>query len=204
MKIMLRIIFLIALANISAFAMHSAEININDKDVELAVKIDIAEYNYSLDPDTTFIGFSYLKGTQENSKDEHGTHVDTNGYYEASFLMKKRMTNDILVGIGIKLNYTEINDESYISAPLGLEAGYTLSTGIPITLGAKLYYAPQSLAFSKADNFLEYRIEAIVDIIDGGSIILGYRNLDTNFKIDAKSYDVTYNESAYIGFRFSF
>ena len=202
---MFKKVALIALSTISAFAMHSAEININDKDLELAVGIDVAQYNHTVEPDTTFVGIKYLKGTKENSEDEYGNNVNTNEYYETSFLMKRAVPNsDIKLGIGMKLNYTRVAGESYMSAPLGIEVGYTLASRIPLSVGAKLYYAPSSLSFAKADNFLEYRLEGAVDIIERGSIIVGYRNLDTNFKITKTTYDVNYNESGYVGFRFAF
>jgi len=196
---------IIALGSISAFAMHTAEININDKDLEFAVNIDVAQHNHTVEPDTTFIGVKYLKGTKENSEDENGKQVNINELYETSFLMKRDVpSSDIKLGIGMKLNYTRVGGESYMSAPLGIEADYKFATHIPITVGAKLYYAPSSLSFAKANNFLEYRFEGAINIIDRGSIIVGYRSLDTNFKINAREYDISYNKSGYIGFRFAF
>ena len=202
---MLKKLALIALSNISAFAMHTAEININDKDLELAVKIDVAQYNETIEPDSTFVGAKYLKGTRENSEDEYGNYASINEYYEFSFLMKRAVPkSDITVGIGMKLNYTRVSHESYMTAPLGIEVGYDLSTGIPISVTGKVYFAPSSLSFAKADNFLEYRLEGAVNIIDRGSIIVGYRNLDTNFKVNTNKYNVNYNQSGYVGFRFAF
>ncbi|MEA2098837.1 MAG: YfaZ family outer membrane protein [Campylobacterota bacterium] len=194
---MLRKFSLIALSTISVFAMHSAEININDKDLELSAKFDLGQFGNTVEPDTTFLGFSYINGHEDNS------NTDINGYVETNFLMRREVENSgVMFGIGVKSNYTKINADRYITIPLGLELGYTLSTTIPITFGTKLYYAPESLAFSKAKSFLEYRFDATVAVIDTGSLLLGYRNIDTN--MENRYGTQTYNKSIYFGFRFAF
>lgn len=51
---MLKKISLIALGAVSAFAMHSAEVNINNSDLELSAKLDMGQFNESVKPDTIF------------------------------------------------------------------------------------------------------------------------------------------------------
>jgi len=196
---MLKKLSLIALSAISAFAMHSAEININDKDLELRANIDLGQFNSTVEPDTTFVGFTYLNGNDDNA------NANISGYAEASFLMKREIQDSgVIFGIGIKSNYTKVRNESFMSIPLGLEVGYTLPVDIPVVFGAKIYYAPESLSFSNAESFLEYRTDVSIEVIEKGSLILGYRNIDTNIEISNTTIDANYNESAYFGFRFAF
>ena len=194
---MLNKLGLVVLSTASAFAMHTAEININDKDLELGVKLDLGQTNSTVEPDTTFVGFSYLNGHIDNS------NADISAYSEVSFLMRRDVQGSGLVfGLGVKSNYTKIGDNTFITIPLGLELGYTLPIEMPIVFGAKAYYAPQSLAFSTAESFLEYRVDLSVEVIPKGSLIAGYRDINTN--IESSNIDIKYNESIYFGFRFAF
>jgi len=194
---MLKKLSLIALSTVSVFAMHNAEININDKDLELSAKFDLGQFSNTVEPDTTYIGFSYINGHEDNS------NVNVNSYVESNFLMKNEIENTgVIFGIGVKANYTKINGDKFITIPLGLELGYSLPIQVPISLSTKLYFAPESLAFSRAKSFLEYRFDASVNVIEKGSLVLGYRNIDAN--IENRRGTQTYNQSLYFGFKFSF
>ncbi len=194
---MLKKLGLVILSAVSAFAMHSAEININDKDLEIATQLDLGQFTNSVEPDSTYIGISYLNGSDDYS------NADVDGYVEASFLMKREIKDSgVTFGIGLKTNYTKINDQSYMTIPLGLEVGYKIPVEIPVVLNAKVYYAPESLSFSKAESFFEYRVDASVEVIEKGSIILGYRSMDTNLENSWGT--IHYNRSAYFGFKFAF
>ena len=197
---MLKKLSLVALSAISAFAMHSAEININDKDLELGVNFDLGQVNETVEPNTTFLGLRYLNASDENA------NKDISGYGEASFLMRREIQNSgVIFGIGVKTNYTKVEDSTFMSIPLGVEAGYTLPISIPVIFGAKVYYAPESLSFSDAESFLEYRVDASIEVIEKGSLIFGYRNIDTNIETtNHYVIDANYNESVYFGFKFAF
>ncbi len=194
---MLKKLSLIVVSAVSAFAMHNAEININDKDLEIGAKFDLGQFSNTVAPDTTYLGMTYLSGSEDNSN----SNID--GYVEANFLMKQEIDNTgLLFGIGLKANYTQVNGNKFITVPLGLELGYSFLTRLPVTIGTEFYYAPESLAFAKAENFLEYRFTATLEVIDKGSLVVGYRTIDTN--IENRFGSQTYNQSAYFGFKFSF
>ncbi len=198
---MLNKIVLITVCAVSAFAMHTAEININDKDLEVGAKLDLGQFNSTVEPDTTFVGFTYLNGDEQNSEIQR----DINGYLEANFLMRREIQDSgVTFGIGLKANYTKANDYSFMSIPLGLELGYRIPTAIPVSLNAKIYYAPESLSILDADSFLEYRLDVNIEIIERGFIVLGYRNIDTNYDVSGISSNLNYNSSAYFGFKFAF
>ena len=126
---------------------------------------------------------------------------DVDDYYELSFLMQNQMGNeDLTLGLGMKLNYTE----DYSSVPLGAEAKYhlPLDNTIPIFINLSMYYAPSVLTMQDADKYFEYRMSADFEVIENGRITVGYRVMNTDY--DDKRGDVEYNKSAYIGFKFAF
>jgi len=193
---MLKKIAMVSVCAASAFAMHTGEININDKDVEVSAKFDVGQFNDNVEPDTMFVGAKFLNGDKGNTSNED---VDIDPYFEANFLMRKEIGNSgMTLGLGLKLNFTK----DYSALPLGLEFGYKIPAEklIPMYLTGSLYYAPSALAFSDAKNYLEYRIGYDIEVIDNGYITLGYRTLETNYE----AYDFTYNKSWYVGFKIGF
>jgi hypothetical protein len=197
---MLKKLGLISLCAASAFAMHSVEININDKDLELAAKLDMGQFYNTIEPGTVFLGATFLKADAAHS--DYNSDADIESYQELNFLMKRNIAeNGFSIGLGVKVNHTE----NFTSIPLGVEAGLTLPTGgsIPVSVGASIYYAPEVLAMQDAKDFLEYRVHVDVEVIQNGMITVGYRNIDLQYDV-ANSETVNYNSSGYIGFKFAF
>lgn len=184
---------LTALSAVSVFAMHSAEVNINNSDIELSASLDMGQFNESVEPATIFFGAKYL-----NPDERHSDADSIDDYQEINFLMQKNVNADFRLGLGVKLNHTK----NFVSIPLGVEAVYKLplTSSVPFYIGAALYAAPEVLSLDKADNFLEYRLNVEAEAIQNGFITLGYRHMDTNYK----SGDVEYNESLYFGLKFLF
>lgn len=188
---------MMVLSAVSVFAMHSAEININDTDLELATKLDMGQFNRNIEPDTVFLGAKFLNADAKHSSEEY---ADIDPYYELNFLMQKEIQKTGMhFGLGVKLNYTK----DYSTLPLGVEFAYTIPAVklIPMHIGGALYYAPAALAFSEAKDFLEYRLTYDIEIIDNGGVVVGYRHFDTNYK---DAIDFEYNRSFYVGFKFRF
>jgi hypothetical protein len=193
---MLKKLGLITVCAASAFAMHTAEININDKDLEVSGQFDIGQFNDAVEPNTMFVGAKFLNADEKNS-DNDNANLDP--YFEVSFLMMKEMGDSgFKLGLGGKLNYTE----NFSALPLGVEGSYKIPADnlIPMYINAAVYYAPSVLSFSDADSYFETRINYDIEVIDNGKITLGYRKIDTNY--DAA--DFTYNDSWYVGFKFNF
>ncbi|MDF1884216.1 hypothetical protein JHD49_09710 [Sulfurimonas sp. SAG-AH-194-C21] len=199
---MLKKILLITATAISAFALHTAEININDRDLELGVKFDMGQFNNNIEPNTIFIGAKFLNGQKENSKLESGGSLSViDPYFEVNFLMKKAIGDmGMSFGMGAKLNFTK----DFSTLPLGLEFEYAIPAKklVPMYVYGSVYYAPGALSFSDAKGFLEYRMSYDVEIIDNGRITIGYRNINTNYETALGN--VVYNDSYYAGFKFAF
>ncbi|MDY0233045.1 MAG: YfaZ family outer membrane protein [Sulfurimonas sp.] len=196
---MLKKLGLIALCTASAFAMHSIELNINDKDLEFGAKVDMGQFNDAVDPDTVFVGAKILHADEKHS--DFRSNSDMNDYYEANFLMQRKVGNsDLVIGLGVKFNGTK----NFSSFPLGVEATYKILGGaIPLYIKGVVYYAPEILSLQDAKSFLEYRASLDVELITNGYVTVGYRSIDTNYD-GKKGGDMNYNKSAYIGVKFAF
>ena len=196
---MLKKLSIIALFAASAFAMHTGEININDKDLEVSAKFDIGQFNDAVEPDTMFVGGKFINADKKHSSDNPS---DLDPYYEVNFLMMKEVGSaGMSIGMGAKINYTK----DYTAIPLGLEFAFKIPAEklIPMYLNGSLYYAPTVLSLRDADSFLEYRISYDVEVIDNGRVTVGYRNLNTNY-ISSRGGDLNFNSSWFIGFKIGF
>ena len=204
---MLRKFAILSMFTASAFAMHSALIDINNKDIEIGGALDMGQFVGTLAPDTVFLGAKYLKGDQD-----HGDFVkNNNAFYELDFLTQKELANSGLrLGLGLKVNYTQADildkTRNFASVPLGLEAEYKLpiNFAVPLYLVGNIYYAPEVLCLNDAKSFLEYRTSFDIQVIDNGRITLGYRSINTNYDISSVTYNESYNRFAYAGFKFRF
>ncbi len=195
---MLRKIALICLITVSVFAMHRAEVNINDTDLELGIGLDIGQFNTNVEPDTMFLGVKILNADNTHSS---SSGYKNDPYYEMSFLMKRAVSNNGLsFGMGVKANYTK----DFASMPLGLEATYKIPAKgiVPMYLNADVYYGPKVLSFGHADRFYEYRVNYDIELIENGRVTVGYRSVNTNYDDGRKDY--IYNKSFYFGFKFLF
>jgi hypothetical protein len=194
---MIKKITLLALCSLPAFALHYAELKINDKDLEVAGKLDVGQFNENVEPSTIFVGGRFLYVDASHSSN---SHANLDPFYELNFLLKKPIGKTGLdLGMGVKMNYTD----NFFSVPLGIEGEYKLPLfkAVPMYLNASLYYAPSALSFNDADDYLEYRVGFEVELVQNARVTLSYTNIDTNYE-EAPSF--TYNESWYIGFKFGF
>ena len=204
-------LLVLVIMSIKLFAMHSIELNINDLDLETGVKLDIGQFTNNVEPDTTFIGISYINANEEYSNDENKNSIsELGGYFNFNFLVKQEIRNsDFSLGLGMKIVLASIknpNLDLFRAIPLGIEGEYILPFDkvIPILLNTKVYYAPESLTFSDARSYLEYRVEVNMEVIQRGTLYFGYRSINTNYTISDIEYDYVYNESGYFGFKFNF
>jgi len=205
---MLKKLGLLSLAAVSSFAMHTFEININEKDLGLSGKYDIGQYNNKVEPGTTFVGVRYLKGSEDN-----GNMLERHPFSEINFLKVKEISNTgISLGLGVKVNTTVIDKKTnFKSIPLGLEVVYALPNVeiIPVTVNASAYYAPEVLSLDDAVQFSQINLNARLEVIENGLIVLGYRKMDMKLSTPTEedsehTTSRTYNDSFYLGFKFAF
>jgi len=204
---MLKKISILVVYAASAFALHTAELNINDKDLEVGAQFDIGQFNDAVEPDTMFIGAKFLTPDSSHSTDEIST---INPYFEGNFLIMREIgERGMSFGMGAKLNYTKIEKTDFSSLPLGVEFAYQIPAPklVPMSLQGSLYYAPQVLSFSEGKDYLEYRIHYDIELIKNAGLTLGYRNINTTFKNSVGTTgknSINYNTSWYLGFKVKF
>ncbi len=194
---MLKKLLLTALISSTAFAAHQVEVNVNDKEVEGQIRLDMGRMG-SLEH--TYLGARFLNGDNNNSK----TISDPNALMEVSFMVQNdvRGVRGLKVGLGFKGEHTKIDGQGYDAIPLGIEAELKLPLNSPVAfyLGGALYYAPSALCFKDADDYFETRIHLDAEPIENARVEVGYRQIDTNLK-DRR---VTYNDAFYFGLRLDF
>lgn len=194
---MLKKLAMLSACAASAFALHTAEMNINNKDLEVGAQFDIGQFSNNIEPNTLFIGAKYLGGDPEHSEDEN---ISIDPLLEANLLMMKEVGNSgFKLGMGVKFEFTK----NYAALPLGVEGSYTINTKefVPMHLNASVYYAPEVLAMRDADSYMEARVSFDIELIQNGNVTVGYRNIETDY---LNNEDRTYNRSAYLGFKLKF
>lgn len=196
---MLKKLGIVSLITANALAMHNLELNINDVDLEAGLKLDMGQFNPAVEPNTTFVGVKYLK-----ADNGHSDYSSPNAYMEVNFLMQRKIKDTgMYAGLGVKLNY--INNDGgndFSSIPLSFKLGYIVPSALPVNVYGEAFYAPKVLSLREAEGYYEYRVGVEVELIKNADVYLGYRDLETKYE-NGGSY-VSYNRSAYIGFRFKF
>jgi len=198
---MLKKIILLLCTSLSLFALHTAELNINQKDLEVGLKFDVGQFNENVEPQTMFVGMKMLIPDTNNSSDSLHS-IDP--YFEGNFMIIRPVGDaGLSLGVGFKLNYTQVNNKSFMSLPIGLVASYELPFPdlIPMFIETSVYYAPQVLSFLDAKNYVEYRINYKMEMIKNVDLKIGYRNMNTNYLNQG---NLNYNNSLYLGVMIDF
>ena len=185
------------------FAMHEFEINLNQKDLDLHLGLDMGQFNDSVEPDSFLIQMRVMKGDTEHSGlpgDQDTTVFGDLGFVAQS---SSAMAPGLTMGMGLKLIYTDLKEKSVLAMPLGVTVDYVLPFDIfvPLHVGAKGYYAPEVLAFEASKNYMEFQTNFDIEVMDRGLISLGYRWIETPLNYDTNAY---YNRSYYFGLKFKF
>ena len=185
------------------FAMHEAELNLNNYDLEAQLHFDAGQFNEAVEPDAIFFGFGYLHGSHQHSD---GDLKKDHDMIDGHFFVRQRLAGvpALTLGMGVKFVYTDLGGYNYYALPLGITARYDLpgDLPIPISVGGKLYYAPQVLAWEDAKNYFEYDAHLTIMLIDRAGLTAGYRKINTD--IDLPGGDLTFNETWFIGVKFRF
>ena len=196
---MLKKLLLTLALGTAAFAMHDASLNLNNEDLEVKGSIDIGELNRSDFPDMYFLTLGVLDVDNDNNAKQ---------LLNAGFQLRQeiRGVQGLKFAIGIKGTYTKVGNFKHASIPVGAELSYTLpfNSFIPIILTGTVDYAPSVLSYKDADRYMENRVELGFQIIEQGTLFVGYRKIDLDFDKNAGNGDYTYTDTGYIGFKVRF
>ena len=166
----------------------SIGLNVNSDDVEIEGKMDITSAIGYGSGTTYFLSGDYL-------------HTNNDDLVVAGFGASNTLSG--AEGLTFTLGLEGVFGDNYVAMPFFGEAALRLPLDEPVpatTLSAKLSYAPSVLSFVDADQFLEYRFEADMEVISNIHIYGGYRNIDTDYD----TYNYNLNDSWYGGLKISF
>jgi len=163
-------------------------LNLNSDDVEVEGTLDISStIGYGSDT-AYFIRGSLLRSGNDN-------------LLKAAFGASNTLPD--APGLSFSFGIEGVFAKHYVAMPLFGEASFRLPLDAPIpatTLTAQLSYAPSVLSFVDAEQYLEYRFEADMEMLSHVHLYGGYRTIDTDYQ----HYDHTFNDSWYGGLRIGF
>ena len=171
-------------------AQSNVGVDINTEDVEI-----FASYNLNSDIGYTG-GTSFLVDTSYLYSSEDESNLFSIGVSGESSL---EAAQGLTFGFGTKFVFAE----DFMALPLLGRVAFILpfDSDIPTTsLKGMFAYAPSVLTFSDGESYLEYRLEADMEVISNIHVFTGYRNIDTNYEF----VDYTLNDSFYAGLKVSF
>lgn len=200
---MLKIWTLLLVMAASLMAMHEAEVDLNNYDLDAKINFDAGQFNSSVDPDTVYFGFRYLYGSHQNSDKDLSKNYNL---FDGHFFVRQRLPNAraFTLGLGAKLVFTSIESNDFYALPLGVTAHYDLPLGlaVPVGIGGEFYFAPEVLSWDDAKNYYEYDIYMDVMLIDRAGLTAGYRRIDMDF--EQSNGNIVFNESWFVGVKFRF
>lgn len=146
----------------------------------------------------------------------------TNGQYDIGLLVKPKTTDDLLqVHTGVLLTGDAGAKDVDVAAGLGIRAVYTgrdHDSGGAVALGGQVetrvpsfnrfgltgyaYYGPKVLSFGEVESYQEFGAALDYELIRGGSVYVGYRNIKESLSTTSGKIDV--DHGAHIGFRLKF
>jgi hypothetical protein len=163
-------------------------LNVNSDDVEVAGSLNL----------NSVIG--YGSGIDYIVSGEY-IHTEDDDMFKAGFSASSALSG--AEGLTLTLGIESVFMEDYFAIPLFGQAKLRLPFDEPIpatSLIARVDYAPSALSFIDADNYLEYRFEADMEVISNIHVYGGYRNIETNYD----RYDHTLNDNWYGGLKIGF
>ena len=187
----------------TTYAMHEFELNLNNKDVDVHLGLDMGQFNDNIEPDSLIIKARVMKGDREHARLPGEQDTSILGEFGFVAQSSSAMAPGLLMGMGIKLAYTPLNNQSIFAMPIGVVTDYTLPLDfiIPLHIGGQFYYAPEVLNFERSTSYMEYQVNFDLELMERGSITTGYRGIQTPTK---DTNDAYYNRSYFVGFKFKF
>lgn len=174
----------------------------NNKTVAVNINNDDVEFNYYSENElseyskltTGLGGMSAVDEFDEKNTFIH-TSFSTAGLTDLSGIISG-------IGFDVTAAYIQKSEKFYPAVGLMVKAGYIFPLNTLTTLVGSISYAPQTLCLSEdMEGFTSFLVDLEVEVIDGGSVYVGYRDISYNL-VDAPDY--TFNSAPYAGFKLRF
>ena len=192
------------LSGSASYAMHEFELNLNNKDLDLHLGLDMGQFNHAIEPDSFMLKARVMKGDNVHSRLPYDQ--DPEILSEVGFVVQSTsaLSPELMLGLGLKLAFTPLdNDETVLAMPIGIVGDYTLplDIAIPLHIGGQFYYAPEVLSFEHSTSYTEYQANFDIQLMERAFVTTGYRAIKTPTKERSNAY---YNQSYFVGVRFLF
>lgn len=187
-------------AMLLASAQNVVDINLNDSDIEA--------------------GYEHIKKFSRNTKIYTSAHfLRGESTYNKDWKKKNWLTDlqmsvmgltaipGLSVGIGAKGIFSRIDggrSKDWDTLGFGIKGDvlYALPISVKTYIHALYVYGPNSLAFMDLKSFSDFRIQLDVEIIDGGMIYGGFRDIELKMKRYKGSFEL--NKAFFVGVKFVF
>lgn len=168
-----------------------ADININNKTVQLGVEYSL-ENSFNLKSNSNyFFAANYLRS--ESDKNNSAQTLASVGVK----MMNPYVDNyGFSFGLGIKGVVADNSENTFVALPLGIFASYMINDQFHVD--SEFDYAPKVLAFSDGENYKEWNAKLNFKLIENGYLYLGSRGIKTSYSDDKK---VSYDNSLFFGFK---
>jgi len=186
-----------ALSSTAYAADKMIDINVNSDDLEVQFN---GTKKWSRDSKTIFRG-GFLK-SYDDRRDESDV-IANGGVVHYGYTDVKGLE----FGIGLNgVTGTIENgrkDRDVLALGLRMQLSYVLPFKLKTVVSGIVNYAPRALCFAdKMEKYQDYRLELAAEVINGGWLYAGIRDVAFGYE-DLKD-DYTFNDNAYVGFRFHF
>ena len=188
MMMLKKLLFLTLLLTGLAHTENSVGLDINNNDVELLASININTLTDYANGTTYLLDVNYL-------------HSDGDNMLQVGFSGQNSLQG--IEGLTFSFGLKGVLASDFLAFPLMVKGNYylPLNASIPTTsLALTFAFAPKVLSFRDAERYLEFRVEADMEVISNIHVFAGYRNIDTDYD----RYDKTFNNSFYLGMKLSF
>lgn len=194
-KILVSFLVFLGIAN---GANNNASFIINGDDLELNAAIGIQELeNYSQEGKYQ-VNLRFINAVNDQYK---GHKLLEGGFSLENGLINKP---ELTIKMGMKLLFASKEGQSFRAMPLNIGVKYTFAqVDLPIMfVGGSFSYAPKPLVFKDAKKYSDLRLEAGIELIKNGELMVVYRNINTDYIVPTST--SVYNRSVSLGYRLYF
>ena len=159
-------------------------------EIEAALGSDHVDFRFTSDFEQDFTGRLALMHSEEDD-------VDSNVVSYTFATRGEREGFDI--SLGGRIFWADVESEDALGLALGFGVSYELAP--KFETGVEVYYSPDILTSGDLDNSLDLEVRASYQVIDNGSVFLGFRNLEAE-NDNGADFDIV--DGAFLGMRLSF
>ena len=183
-------------------AENNLGMNLNNRDIEVHATWDIKSMTDIANQTHYYLYASLLHEDNSNNaykKLSNGINIVQAGFFAQNSFQSDAST---LLSFGMKV----VSTKDYIAMVPSGRAEFFLDLSpesLPTSLVGEFSYAPSLLNFMDALNYLDFKLEADVEIIPNIVLYAGYRYIDAQY-ISSSDHTDFFNNNLYAGMKITF